>query len=394
MGDGDAQVDAAERFDAAEYRRRRAAVERLVDEAGADALVIFGNQASTADILYLSGWAPGWDSYFIAGGSRPPALRVPSPNHLPTAERLSVVQDVAWSGPDPVGGVVADLQSRGRLRTVALLGPFPWQVHARLTEALGEEVRLVDLGLAFKQHRLIKSEAEIAWTRQAAALCDAGISALVAEARPGLREHELGAAVESAYRRLGGQHGICFLCSGPMTGGGPFVPAQQWTRRELKAGDAVTIELSAGIGGYSGQVLRSVAVGGDPPPEYRRLHDVAAEAFAAIFAAIRPGATAADLQAAAAVIDRAGCSVCDDVVHGYGGGYLPPVIRTPATAHRAPPDLVLQPGMMLVIQPNVVTPDRRLGVQTGELVVVTDAGAESLHRAPRGLLRGGTLDGR
>jgi hypothetical protein len=43
--------------------------------------------------------------------------------------------------------------------------------------------------------------------------------------------------------------------------------------------------------------------------------------------------------------------------------------------------------MMLVVQPNVVTLDGRLGVQTGELVVITERGAERLHALPTGLLR-------
>jgi hypothetical protein len=39
------------------------------------------------------------------------------------------------------------------------------------------------------------------------------------------------------------------------------------------------------------------------------------------------------------------------------------------------------------IQPNVITPDERAGVQTGELMLVTDSGCESLHRYPRGFSR-------
>jgi Xaa-Pro dipeptidase len=39
------------------------------------------------------------------------------------------------------------------------------------------------------------------------------------------------------------------------------------------------------------------------------------------------------------------------------------------------------------VQPNVCTPDERAGVQTGELVLVTDRGADRLHSFPRGLLR-------
>ena len=40
-----------------------------------------------------------------------------------------------------------------------------------------------------------------------------------------------------------------------------------------------------------------------------------------------------------------------------------------------------------VIQPNVVTPDGKAGVQTGELVLVTATGIELLHTMPRGFTR-------
>ena len=41
-------------------------------------------------------------------------------------------------------------------------------------------------------------------------------------------------------------------------------------------------------------------------------------------------------------------------------------------------------GQTVVVQPNVVTPDRKAGVQTGEMVLITDAGIERLHATPRG----------
>jgi Xaa-Pro aminopeptidase len=52
-----------------------------------------------------------------------------------------------------------------------------------------------------------------------------------------------------------------------------------------------------------------------------------------------------------------------------------------------PPDITFRTGMTVVIQPNVITPDERAGVQTGELVAVTAGGAERLHTYERGLLR-------
>ncbi|HET7026920.1 MAG TPA: aminopeptidase P family N-terminal domain-containing protein, partial [Candidatus Limnocylindrales bacterium] len=180
-----------ERFDDAEYAGRWSAVEALLADARADALVVFGNQNSRADIQYLAAWGPRQDSYLVAGGTRPPALRVQLFNHVPTARLMAVVDDVEWAGSDSVATVVADLRSRGPLRRVALLGPIPWQAHAKLAAAL-DEIELVDLGPAFKRHRLVKSAAEIAWMRRGAELSDAGLAALVAEARPGLREDELG----------------------------------------------------------------------------------------------------------------------------------------------------------------------------------------------------------
>jgi Xaa-Pro aminopeptidase len=203
--------------------------------------------------------------------------------------------------------------------------------------------------------------------------------------RPGVRDFELGAAVENAYRRLGGEHGICFLASAPMSGDGRLVPAQVWSDRALLDGDMVMIELSVGVGGSTSQILRTIALG-TPTPAVRRLHDVADAAFAALLAEARPGASAARLLEVAGLIDKAGFTVVDDVVHGYGGGYLPPVLRTPATQRRPPPAMTLRPGMMLVIQPNVVSRDGSLGVQTGELIVVTDDGAARFHALPTGLL--------
>jgi Xaa-Pro dipeptidase len=40
--------------------------------------------------------------------------------------------------------------------------------------------------------------------------------------------------------------------------------------------------------------------------------------------------------------------------------------------------------MTVVVQPNVVTRDGKVGVQTGELLLITDAGVERLHSLPRG----------
>ena len=71
-------------------------------------------------------------------------------------------------------------------------------------------------------------------------------------------------------------------------------------------------------------------------------------------------------------------------MHGFVGGYLPPVLGSRGRPAGKLPDLELAKGMTLVIQPNVTSLDYAAGVQTGQLVLITEKGAESLHQVPRG----------
>jgi Xaa-Pro dipeptidase len=108
-----------------------------------------------------------------------------------------------------------------------------------------------------------------------------------------------------------------------------------------------------------------------------------------VLAVLRPGATAADVIAAARVIEDAGFTTRDDLLHGFVGGYLPPVVGSPSRQIAPVPDFMFEAGMTVVVQPNVVTPDERAGVQTGELVLISDDGPERLHAVERGLLSAG-----
>ena len=158
----------------------------------------------------------------------------------------------------------------------------------------------------------------------------------------------------------------------------------------LAAGDALTCEISASYGGYPGQLLRTFTVDAEPGPLYRELHEVAEAAFDAITGRLRAGARASELIDAAQVITAAGYTIYDDLVHGYGGGYLPPVLpRSVLESGQVPEDFTFAAGMTVVIQPNVITRDERAGVQTGELVLVTETGWQRLHDFPRGLRRTG-----
>ena len=136
-------------------------------------------------------------------------------------------------------------------------------------------------------------------------------------------------------------------------------------------------------------MLRTFTVGADATPLYRDLYATAEAAFDAIASVLRAGVSTQQIIDVSGVIEKAGFTTCDDLLHGYGGGYLPPVLGSRSRPAPATPDMTLEAGMTVVVQPNVITKDERAGVQVGELVHITEHGFERLHKAPRALFRVG-----
>jgi Xaa-Pro aminopeptidase len=198
-----------------------------------------------------------------------------------------------------------------------------------------------------------------------------------------MSERELGNAVERAYVGQGGTTGIHYISTTAMAASDLAVPRQFPTPRKLQKGDVVVAEITAAFWEHPGQVLRSFALG-EPTQLYRELHAAADAAFDAIAAVLKAGATPAQVIEASGVIEDAGFPIIDDLLHGYGGGYLPPILGSQSRPSGPIPQEPFRAGQTVVIQPNVVTPDRKAGVQTGEMVLITESGIERFHNFPRG----------
>ena len=83
------------------------------------------------------------------------------------------------------------------------------------------------------------------------------------------------------------------------------------------------------------------------------------------------------------MIEDAGFTTIDDLLHGYGGGYLPPVLGSHSRPAGPIPDDPFQAKQAVVIQPNVVTRDGKAGVQTGELLLITQRHREDARHSAR-----------
>ncbi len=369
-------------FSDTEFARRYTAIRALMAQAELAALVVYGTPTAFNEVQYLSNFRVTREAYLVFPQAGDPTLFVQYFNHQPYARQVSSVADVRWGGPSTIATVAEHLRERGLdAERIGLVGAIPFQAYLALQREAPRRA-LVDMTPAMQQLRLVKSEEELTFLRRGAELSDLAIAALEREARPGLTEHALAAIVEGAYLAAGGQNSIHYMATTSMRNPSVCVPAQAQSDRVIERGDVLITEISAQYHGYPGQIQRPFAIGEAPTPAYQRLYDVAVEAFERIAAVIHAGATAEDALDAAESIHAAGFTIYDDLLHGLGGGYLPPILRTRQTSVHPTPPFTFAENMTVVIQPNVITPDERMGLQVGELVRVTATGVESLHTYP------------
>ena len=374
------------RFSDAEYARRHAGIARAMAAAGTDHVLIVTAQNVGNATRWMTSWPGTAEALLLFRPGEPMVMFVEYYNHLPLARQIARDTEVRWGEEKGIAKTIEELQRRGAKR-VGIIGPLS----GTRWKALEAKFELTSLDAEYVKLRLLKSDEEIAWLRIGAALSDAGMAALIGGTRPGMTEHELGSMIEHAYIGHGGTQVIHFIGSTPMANPDVYVPRQFTSRRRIEPGDFVFCELSAAWWEYSGQLLRGFSVEAEPTSLYRDLHATAAAAYESITKAIRPGVVPQSLIDASGIIEENGFTTCDDLVHGYGGGYFPPIIGSKSRPAGQMPTFPLQENMCMVVQPNVVTRDLKAGVQFGELVRVTKTGFESLHRTPPGLFRAGQL---
>lgn len=370
------------RFSESEMRHRRGLMAALAERAGVDIVLVCGEQRAGGGVGWLTGWPVTAEAVAVFDRARTSLLFIQHYNHVPLARRLAAQFEVRWGGSSTIDALEVELSKRNA-KKIGLVGP----ASAAKLRRLGARLELVDLNAAYVELRLVKSEEELDWVRIGAWLSDLAIGALQREARSGIDERELWRICENAYAAQGGTTWIHYFGVTSMASPDCCVPAQYPSARRVQKGDVMFCEISAQFWDYPGQVLRSFSIEAEPTTPYRELYAVAEEAFESILKAVKKGSPPSALVEASGVIEKAGFTTCDDLVHGFVGGYLPPVLGSASRPAGPLPQRVLEAGMTIVVQPNVVTRDGRAGVQVGELVLVTESGCERFHRTPMGFLR-------
>ena len=369
------------RFSDTEIARRRAAIEVLLAEAECDQLIFCGAARFGSAVQWITQWPVTAEAVGVFTPGERDALFVQYVNHSSQARIVADKADVEWGGESSIAAAVKVLEKRGsRGGRIGYIGPLTADQYGQLAARFA---KITNLTRGYVRLRQVKSAEEINWLRIGAHFSDCGMMALRDGLEPGLNERELGDMVERAYVSKGATNVIHYIGTTSMNASDLGVPRQFPTTRRLQKGDAVVAEISAAFWDHPGQVLRSFALG-EPSKLYRDLHAAADAAFDAVAQVLKAGATPRQVIEASDVIEDAGFTIIDDLLHGYGGGYLPPILGCKSRPSGPIPQEAFRAGQTVVIQPNVTTRDGMAGVQTGEMILITETGIERLHTVPRG----------
>jgi Xaa-Pro aminopeptidase len=240
---------------------------------------------------------------------------------------------------------------------------------------------LVDSSPTTQEAREVKTPQELALFRLNGPLVVEALGEFEAALASGVRERELFAVYAGGVLKRGAEYlATNTVCSGPNTN--PW--RAEATDRVLVEGDLVYIDTdTVGIGGCFFCVSRTFVCGdGAPTPPQRATYDAAFEWVQGMTALGRPGVTCAELAAAAPVVpERYRAQRYEVMVHSVGLEEESPSVCHPQDV-QSNPDRVIQPGMVLVVETYMGEVGADHGVKLGDVVLVTEEGAEVLAPYP------------
>lgn len=247
-----------------------------------------------------------------------------------------------------------------------------------------EKVTVMDGTPILSQLRLVKEEDEIERIRAAAKVAARGMRAAVEALQPGITESQVAAEAEYALRQAGAEEfWRTYVSSGPRTNIAHGLP----TRRKLKKGDLVMIDLHPIVNGYSADICRTLCVG-KPTDEQKAAYNLYLKAQQTTIAQVKAGVGINELeQTMHALIREAGHRehIFGPPIHGVGLEFEePPLPPGHAFFHgeKEPPPLAAQ---VVIAVGNCGLYLGRFGVRVEDTVVVTEKGPWVLTNYPRRL---------
>jgi Xaa-Pro aminopeptidase len=227
--------------------------------------------------------------------------------------------------------------------------------------------------------RMVKDPSEIDALRRAGAAIDRVHARVPEFLVPGRTEADVAADIAEAIVAEG-HSDVAFIIVGSGPNGAD--PHHECSDRVLQAGDIVVVDIGGPVEpGYNSDSTRTYSLG-EPDSVVAQRYSALQEAQRIAVAAVRPGVTAQQVDAAARdVLAQAG--LADYFVHRTGHGIGLSVHEEPYIV--AGNDDELAVGMAFSVEPGIYFPGQ-WGARIEDIVIVTADGAESVNNRPHDLV--------
>ena len=385
-------------FPKSEYLARLGRVKAAMAEARIETLCA----ADPASLNYLTGY-DGWSFYVhqfvVVMDDREEPLWIGRAIDAPgaalttflAADSIVPYPEIYINSPErhPAAFLAAELAKRGhgsgRIGVELDCWYYTARTHAELARGLSD-ARFVDASRLVAWARIVKSPAEIAMMRAAAAIVSNAMQVGVDAVAPGVRECDAVAAVIAAQIRGAAGFWGDYPAALPSTPSGAkgAAPHLTWSGDRYQADTVGYLELGGCHNRYHAALARTVYFG-RPPDGLRRFSAVVEEGLEAALDAARPGVTCEEVEATwRRVIARAGYEKASRIGYSIGLNY-PPDWGERTASLRQGDRTVLNPDMCFHMILGMWQDD--WGFELSETFRVADAGApEILTRFPRGLV--------
>ncbi len=384
-------------FKKVEYLERIDKTRRRMEEAGIDVLVV----SDPANINYLTGY-DGWSFYvpqcvvLAIDENRP--LWIGRGMDVAGARLTTFLDEKNIIGyPDhyvqtldchPLNFVGDKIRERGwGSKTIGVEMDayyFTARSYAELQKSLSD-ARFVNGDLLVNWIRLVKSEAEIGFMREAGIIAGRVMSTALGRLQPGVRECDAVAAVYHAQMSGTPEFGGDYPSIVPMmpTGEKTSAPHLTWTDEPYQNEQMVNLELAACRHRYHCPIARTAYLGKNPPKKLVELSDHTVEGLNLTLDNIRPGMRAEEVELVwRRHIAKAGLEKESRIGYSMGLNYPPDWGEHTAS---------LRPGDMTILQPNMTFHMilgmwmDNYGFECSESFRVSETGCETFADVPRKL---------
>ncbi len=258
---------------------------------------------------------------------------------------------------------------------------------AKCLEQLKEDLPLStikDATLLIPMVRLIKSEQEIFYMKQAARIVERAMQTAIDAIEAGVREGDVAAKVY--YSQISGTDEY----TGDYTAIAPIIPSAErtssahltWTDRRYENGDIVFLELAGSKHKYHTPLSRTLCIG-EPPKELEEIGKVVIDGLNQTLEFIKPGITCEEIEARWRE-SISGSKVVKESRVGYSYGLNYPPDWGEHTASLRPGDrTILKPNMTIHFMPGIWLDT--FGFENSEPFRVTEKGCETFVNFPRKL---------